>query len=468
MSDESSLAATTAGGTTSRSAPRRPLLQYHGACAGASSGFFSSSHSALHPQNADVGSSNRANSSNPHYTPATVRHTSGAEPSTSQQNAPPHDGRDPLLLLDLNYSATTNTAPSTTSNAWPSGCYISDDIVIPDEDDLNFWSFANCHSWANAPSIVEANRRRKLRERASDKMADPFEVRMRFSSQLQHLNASAVAQQKAAQYALKYGGMSEDLHSCILEQLEKNSMNTRANIMYFIVPFLEMAEQERNQDYIRRMQRDILRVVDAVCPEDGSGVANIKVVRKVLQGLNEKGFLLDQTVVEIEECLKDRAAVSHADLGMSSPVAGEGGADSKGSAEAVPSSSSGAKGDASTGAGASAGSGQHQNQQQQQHHHQSQQQKTSRPGQVLPPKVEKRQMEQRIEEDRERHKKRRESMWVVPKDEEEKRMKLWDDVSDLGEDDFRLGQEESEELDELLGIETRRNGKVENGVPSRG
>jgi hypothetical protein len=52
-------------------------------------------------------------------------------------------------------------------------------------------------------------------------MADPFEVRMRFTSQLQHLNASVNSAQKAAQYALKYRDMDEDLHSCILEQLER-------------------------------------------------------------------------------------------------------------------------------------------------------------------------------------------------------------------------------------------------------
>lgn len=52
-------------------------------------------------------------------------------------------------------------------------------------------------------------------------MADPFEVRMRFSMQLQHLNASVNSAQKAAQYALKYKDMDEDLHSCILEQVER-------------------------------------------------------------------------------------------------------------------------------------------------------------------------------------------------------------------------------------------------------
>lgn len=44
---------------------------------------------------------------------------------------------------------------------------------------------------------------------------------MRFSAQLQHLNASVASAQKAAQYALKYKDMDEDLHSCILEQVER-------------------------------------------------------------------------------------------------------------------------------------------------------------------------------------------------------------------------------------------------------
>jgi CTD kinase subunit gamma len=52
-------------------------------------------------------------------------------------------------------------------------------------------------------------------------MADPFEVRMRFTSQLQGLNASVNSAQKAAQYALRYKEMDEDLHSCILEQVER-------------------------------------------------------------------------------------------------------------------------------------------------------------------------------------------------------------------------------------------------------
>lgn len=49
---------------------------------------------------------------------------------------------------------------------------------------------------------------------------DPFEVRIRFTGLIVNLNASVISATKAAQYALKYREMDEDLHSCIIEQLE--------------------------------------------------------------------------------------------------------------------------------------------------------------------------------------------------------------------------------------------------------
>lgn len=52
--------------------------------------------------------------------------------------------------------------------------------------------------------------------------------------------------------------------------------------MYFIEHFLEMAQKDGHEDYVSMMQRDIIRIVDAVAPDDGSGAANVKVVRKVV------------------------------------------------------------------------------------------------------------------------------------------------------------------------------------------
>ncbi|KAL9003326.1 MAG: hypothetical protein Q9188_003802 [Gyalolechia gomerana] len=238
-------------------------------------------------------------------------------------------------------------------------------------------------------------------------MADPFEVRMRFTSQLQHLNASVNSSQKAAHYALKYRDMDEDLHSCILEQLERNSMNNRANIMYFIEHLCDMAQRENHTNFVRMIQKDILMVVDAVAPSDGSGAANVKVVRRVLQGLQQKGILLPDTVTEIEGCLKERDTVAeHAVLS--------------------PSDANGQRDNAQTQMTSTKVNG------------------VSRP--------DKRQIEQRIEEDRERHKRLRESIWAVGDEGDQEFERLWDDVSDIGEDDYIAAEEDAIERRQALGM----------------
>ncbi|KAF4506783.1 hypothetical protein G6O67_006830 [Ophiocordyceps sinensis] len=252
-------------------------------------------------------------------------------------------------------------------------------------------------------------------------MADPFEVRMRFSSQLQHLNASVNSAQKAAQYALRYRDMDEDLHSCILEQVERNNMNTRANIMYFIEHFLDLAKNG-HADYIRMMQRDIIRVVDAVAPDDGSGAANVKVVRKVLQGLQGKGHLESQAVTQIEDVLRERET-NDDDLGIASSPAGD--------VEMVDGPPS---------------------------------QTTPRPGRrPVPHRIDKRQIEQRIEEDRERHKRARESIWATPKGEDAEMNKLWEETSDFGEDDDRLLTEEAQDFSKEMALQQCPHKRVANG-----
>jgi CTD kinase subunit gamma len=52
-------------------------------------------------------------------------------------------------------------------------------------------------------------------------MSDPFAVRMNFKrAYLDKLTSSPASQLRAAAYALKYREQDEDLHSCILEQLD--------------------------------------------------------------------------------------------------------------------------------------------------------------------------------------------------------------------------------------------------------
>ncbi|KAF2794633.1 hypothetical protein K505DRAFT_241720 [Melanomma pulvis-pyrius CBS 109.77] len=210
-------------------------------------------------------------------------------------------------------------------------------------------------------------------------MADPFEVRMRFTTLLSHLSGTHTSHQKAAVFALKNREMDEDLHSCILEQLERNSVNNRANIMYFIEHLCDLASREGAVEFVRMMQRDILRVVEAVCPGDGSGATNVRVVRKVLQALQTKALLLPETVTELEAVLSAR------DIAPRTVRNGTSG------------------------------------------------------------RLDKRQITERIEEDRERHKRMRESIWAVPGEDDAEMEKLWEEGSAIGEDDYLEGEEDRAE-----------------------
>lgn len=184
-------------------------------------------------------------------------------------------------------------------------------------------------------------------------------------------------------------------------------MNNRANILYFIEHFIDSSIKENHMEFVRMMQRDILRVVDAVAPVDGSGAANVKVVRKVLASLASKNVLQAETVGEIEECLKEREThPAHHGL---SPMDKD---------------TSGVE-DEDTGKGKGKVNG------------------------VSPMKFDKRQIEQRIEEDRERNKRLREGMWAVTGEDDFEVNKMWEEGSDLGEDDEIMALDE---LAERLGM----------------
>lgn len=259
-------------------------------------------------------------------------------------------------------------------------------------------------------------------------MADPFEVRIKFTSLLHHLNASTNSALKCAHYALKHAVYAEDLHSCIIEQLERNNLNSRANIMYFLPALCEAASAAQAPIYVRMMERDVLRIVDLVAPPEGGGAANVRVVKSVLKNLEGKGFLQPQTVVELESFISGRETAGAPE----SPLSGTG-------AAAVP-APVGGDGTPSVARNTPA----------------STREAWSAPA---PARLDKRQIEQRIEEDRERHKRAREGLWTVKQTsnnlaEDVERNKLWDETSDMEDDDYEMIKEEADQRKECLSFET--------------
>ncbi len=60
-------------------------------------------------------------------------------------------------------------------------------------------------------------------------------------------------------------------------------------------------------------------------------------------------------------------------------------------------------------------------------------------------RMDKRVIEQRIEEDRERNKRLRESVWAVGNDDQDELDKMWDEGSEVGDDDYLMAVEEADE-----------------------
>ena len=118
-------------------------------------------------------------------------------------------------------------------------------------------------------------------------------------------------------------------------------------------------------------------------------------------------MLLPDTVTEIEGCLKERDTV--AEQAALSPVVANG-----------------------------------------QREHLQNQTNTAKANGVTRP--DKRQIEQRIEEDRERHKRLRESIWAIGDEGDQEFERLWEEVSEIGEDDYIAAEEDAMERRQALGV----------------
>lgn len=65
-------------------------------------------------------------------------------------------------------------------------------------------------------------------------------------------------------------------------------------------------------------------------------------------------------------------------------------------------------------------------------------------------RLDKRQIEQRIEEDRERHKRLRESIWAVSGDGDAEFDKSWEDGSYIADDHYVVAAEDAEERKQII------------------
>ncbi|EEB06110.1 domain kinase I gamma subunit [Schizosaccharomyces japonicus yFS275] len=140
-------------------------------------------------------------------------------------------------------------------------------------------------------------------------MMDPFEGRLTFLQLLRRLSASQLSQLKPAQFAVRHRELEEDLYSCIREAMESGTFNMRVNIMYFLETLCDMCRQNNIEgSYVEMIGRDIAKLVGSVVPPGQVGAANAPEVRKVLESMHTKRLLSDEQWEEANAVLQKNAA----------------------------------------------------------------------------------------------------------------------------------------------------------------
>ncbi|KAI9487210.1 MAG: CTD kinase subunit gamma CTK3-domain-containing protein [Benjaminiella poitrasii] len=131
--------------------------------------------------------------------------------------------------------------------------------------------------------------------------SDPFECRLHFISLLNKLNATQQSIHKVAIFAMRHRKLSEDLYNCLLEQLEKASLNARLNIIYVFDAIFSASQKSKYSGYVNLTRPDLSRIIHAVVSNGPKGVLNIPSTQKILNNWKRKGYF---EIAELEEAEK--------------------------------------------------------------------------------------------------------------------------------------------------------------------
>ncbi|SJX60499.1 uncharacterized protein SRS1_10125 [Sporisorium reilianum f. sp. reilianum] len=183
---------------------------------------------------------------------------------------------------------------------------------------------------------------------------DPFQTRLRFVSSLHRINASLPTIQKSLSFIVDHAShMHTELWDCIIDEFRTSSINRRINLLFLIdAIFTDDTLTPTIRALFRKyLERDLYTLIDLAVPEGRwDALLNVPAVSKIVAAWKAR-FVLDRGVLEDLEVWLD---VRKTALYALSPA--------------------------------------------------------SRSVTVLPPN----EMQRRIEEDRERHKRLRERSWILP------------------------------------------------------
>jgi len=141
---------------------------------------------------------------------------------------------------------------------------------------------------------------------------DAFEIRLQFVSVLRRLTSSQQSIQRFVTFALRWGPQcGDDLWDCLCEECEKASLNSRINIFYALDGLLEASinesmDESSTTSYPELLKRDLAKIVKLVVPDRREGVLNVMSVTQILNSWKVRRLVEPEIIEPIEVHLANR------------------------------------------------------------------------------------------------------------------------------------------------------------------
>ncbi|GAA5897315.1 hypothetical protein JCM6882_001856 [Rhodosporidiobolus microsporus] len=152
---------------------------------------------------------------------------------------------------------------------------------------------------------------------------DPFEIRMQFVALVSRLTSSVPSISKVASFALKHASRaSDDIWDCYLDEIASANLNSRINLLYLVDALLDKEGPKvvsrgagagivGTGSYRALVERDLAKVVKNVVPETREGVLNWMSTHQVLRSWKTRRLLDSDVLDAVTAELEDRKAALH-------------------------------------------------------------------------------------------------------------------------------------------------------------
>ncbi|PWZ02568.1 hypothetical protein BCV70DRAFT_196815 [Testicularia cyperi] len=146
---------------------------------------------------------------------------------------------------------------------------------------------------------------------------DPFQVRLRFVSTLDKLNASQPTIRASLNFVAQYApALAPELWDCIMDECRKGSLNRRMNLLFLIDSIftddssIPMSIRLLFQPYLIR---DLYGIFDLTVPEARwDGTLNLSTSKKILESWKQKAVLEPDVLRDVQLMLETREQEYHA------------------------------------------------------------------------------------------------------------------------------------------------------------